>query len=162
MRTELQTQPPHPPSSLQLGTHLQESGLLLHDAHQQRVNVVLQISDLRLQLLQLHLPLSQQKLLPLELRLLPLQLCLALHQQGDQFTVVQVVVRARPFCRRLKTSRQTGREGKESVTNMTVCCLFIGFEVEFLKVELFVLEMLLMPTTFFFNLLQTNQRFSRT
>lgn len=67
------------PASLQLGAHLQQRGLLLHDAHQQRVDVVLQISDLRLQLLQLQLALGQQTLLPLKLLLLPLQLRLPLH-----------------------------------------------------------------------------------
>lgn len=101
---------PSPPPSLQLGAHLQERGLLLHDAHQQCVNVVLQISDLRLQLLQLHLSLSQHNSLPLELGLLSRQLCLALHQQGHQFAVGQVVVRARSLCERLKTGGETGKE----------------------------------------------------
>lgn len=95
------------PSSLQLGSDLQESGLLFHDAHQQRVNVVLQISDLRLQLLQLHLPLRQQKLLLLKLLLLPLQLRLPLHQQSDQFVVVQVVVRAGSSGHSLRRREQT-------------------------------------------------------
>lgn len=79
-------------SSLEFGAHLQEGGLLLHDPHQQCVNVVLQIFDLRLQFLQLRLPLGQQKFLTFILRLLPLQLRLALHQQVDQFAVGQVVV----------------------------------------------------------------------
>lgn len=82
------------PASLELGSHLQEGGLLLHDAHQQRVNVVLQIFDLRLQLLQLNLPLRQQTFLPLKLCLLLLKLRLPLNQQSHQVIVVQVVVRA--------------------------------------------------------------------
>lgn len=121
MWAELQT-PPSPPtspetppplfSSLQLGAHLQESGFLLHDANQQRVNVVLQISDLRLQLLQLHLPLGQQDFLTMKLRLLPLQLRLTLHQQGDQFAVGEVVVRARSFGQRLTTQREREMDGE--------------------------------------------------
>lgn len=93
--------PPSSASSLKLRAHLQESGLLLHDAHQQRVNVVLQISDLWLQPPQLQLALRQQNFLLLEHHLLLRQLCLALHQQGDQFAVGQVVVRARSFCQTL-------------------------------------------------------------
>lgn len=81
-------------ASLELGPHLQEGGLLLHDAHQQRVNVVLQIFDLRLQLLQLNLPLRQQTFLLLKLLLLLLELRLPLDQQSHQVAVVQVVVRA--------------------------------------------------------------------
>lgn len=87
---------------------MQESGLLLHDAHQQRVYVVFQIFDLRLQLLQLHLALRQQAFLAFKLVLLALQLGLPLHQQGDQLAVVQVEVRARPLRHRLRTDRQEG------------------------------------------------------
>lgn len=91
--------------SLELGAHLQECRLLLHDAHQQRVNVVLEVFDLWLQLLQLYLPLCQQQFLTLKLHLLPLQLSLALDQQGDQLAVSQVVVRARSFCQRLRRKK---------------------------------------------------------
>lgn len=90
------------PASLELGSHLQEVRLLLHDAHQQRVNVVLQIFDLRLQLLQLHLPLCQQRFLPLKLVLLLLKLGLPLNQQSHQFTVVQVVIWTSSTCHKLR------------------------------------------------------------
>lgn len=89
------------PSSLELGAHLKESGLLLHDAHEQSVNVVLEIFDLRLQPLQLCLSFGQQSFVLLKLGLLPLELHLPLHEKSHQFTVIQVVVRARSLGQRL-------------------------------------------------------------
>lgn len=101
--------------SLELGAHLQQCGLLLHDAHQQRVNVVFQISHLRLQPPQLQLALGQQAPLLLRLHPLPLQLRLPPHQQCHQLAVAQVVVGARPLHRRLAshTARRRMREKRK-------------------------------------------------
>lgn len=113
-----ETRPPplHRRSSLQLGANLQECRFLLHDAHQQRVNVVLQISDLRLQLPQLQLPLGQQNFLLPKLDLLPLQVGLPLHQQGDQFAVGEVVVRARSIRQELETSGMKSNDKLEETS----------------------------------------------
>lgn len=81
-------------ASFHLGADLQQRGGLLHDAYEQRVDVILQISDQKFHLLYLRLALLQKS--PSLLVLLPLlpELGVSLDQQIDQLAVVQVIVQA--------------------------------------------------------------------
>lgn len=80
--------------SFHLVADLQQRGGLLHDAYEQRVDVILEISDQKLHLLYLRLTFLQQR--PSLLVVLPLlpELSISLDQQSNQIAVVQVIVRA--------------------------------------------------------------------